>query len=506
MTADHPNLSVPASTGPDRRLRMAPPVAPGRADPKPLGVDPDGYTVGMTVEAARHHLHVPGVTGSGKSTWLANLALTEADAGRGLVVLDCQGDLADNVLARLPAEAAGRLVVLDAAERAAPPAWNVLAAPVGAADDADGRERAARMVIDTFRKVYAQWWGPRMDETFAAACLTLARRPGSTLADVIPILTQPGYHRPIVDRYGEPTGYEGFWQGFTDQTPAQRQQQSGPVISRLREVLSHRFAHDLFAAPAATFDLTEILDGGILVARLPKGELGDGGVQLVGSLLLSGIWQATTRRVQTPVDDRADATIIVDECHNFLHLPIGIDQALAEARGYRVSFVLAHQNLGQLPPEIRGAVEANARNKIVFTVSPDDARKLAPHFEPILDDADLRFRDGYAATVRIIHEGEMIEPFSVDTWPLPPPIPGRAEALRAAARDTAGLSREQRAANSRHRKLASGPLGTDPGVEHRFSLPHSPAHSVPRSPAQLDRATDRGTPGDTSPQARRGAA
>ncbi|WP_228001888.1 hypothetical protein [Nocardia australiensis] len=43
--------------------------------------------------------------------------------------------------------------------------------------------------------------------------------------------------------------------------------------------------------------------------------------------------------VQAPPDKRADATIIVDECHNFLHLPIGIDQALAEARGCRVSFV-----------------------------------------------------------------------------------------------------------------------------------------------------------------------
>ena len=117
---------------------------------------------------------------------------------------------------------------------------------------------------------------------------------------MIPILTQPGYHRPIIDRYGEPIGFEGFWNGYATQTPAQRQQSCGAVISRLREVLSHRFGRDLLAAPAATFDLTEILDGGILITRLPKGEIGEGGVKLVGSLLLSGLWQATTRRVQIP--------------------------------------------------------------------------------------------------------------------------------------------------------------------------------------------------------------
>lgn len=507
MTTEHsqPDSKSTVVVPDRRRLRVAARDARKRARPKPLGTDPGGYVVGMTVEAARHHLHVPGVTGSGKSTWLANLALAEAHAGRGLVVLDCQGDLADNILARLPSNAAGRLVILDPAERAAPPAWNVLAAPVGAADDTEGRERAARMVIETFRKVYAQWWGPRMDETFSAACLTLARRPGSTLAEVISILTDPGYHRPIITRYGEPIGYEGFWDGYTTQTTAQRQQQSGPVISRLREVLSHRFAHDLLAAPAATFDLSQVLDGGILLVRIPKGEIGDGGVQLVGSLLLSGLWQATTGRVQIPPSERADATIIVDECHNFLHLPIGIDEALAEARGYRVSFVLAHQNLGQLPTEVRGAVDANARNKIVFAVSPDDSRKLAAHFEPYFDDTDLRHRDGYAATVRIIDKGILVEPFSVTTSPLPPPIAGRAERLRAAARETAGWSRQQREATVRRRKIATGKLGTETGGGDGFSLPRSLARSLPRSPAQLERGSERGIPDEATSQDSGGA-
>ena len=73
---------------------------------------------------------------------------------------------------------------------------------------------------------------------------------------------------------------------------------------------------------------------------------------------------------------------MVDERHNFLHLPIGVDDTLAEARGYRISLVLAHQHLTQLPVEVRDAVNANARNKILFTVSPDDASKLVRHVAP----------------------------------------------------------------------------------------------------------------------------
>jgi hypothetical protein len=98
---------------------------------------------------------------------------------------------------------------------------------------------------------------------------------------------------------------------------------------------------------------------------------------------------------------RQDATIIVDECHNFLHLPVGMDDALAEARGYRISLVLAHQHLAQLPADVAHAVDANARNKIYFTVSPDDARHLARHTAPVFDDYDLSTRPAFHASVRV---------------------------------------------------------------------------------------------------------
>ncbi|WP_307962325.1 hypothetical protein [Salinispora arenicola] len=37
-----------------------------------------------------------------------------------------------------------------------------------------------------------------------------------------------------------------------------------------------------------------------LLARLPKGVIGEDGTRLVGSLLLAGLWQATTARARIP--------------------------------------------------------------------------------------------------------------------------------------------------------------------------------------------------------------
>lgn len=90
---------------------------------KPLGITSDGPQewIGLRVPDARHHVHVQGVTGAGKSTWLARHVLAEARAGRGVALLDCQGDLAHHVLDRFPASTAHRLVILDPGETHAPP-------------------------------------------------------------------------------------------------------------------------------------------------------------------------------------------------------------------------------------------------------------------------------------------------------------------------------------------------------------------------------------------------
>jgi hypothetical protein len=285
------NRQPTARSVPERGLRLVPAGSPSRLAAKPLGLVIGGprVMIGLEVADARHHVHVQGLTGTGKSTWLAGQVLAEARAGRGVALLDCQGDLARHVLARLPAAAAGRLVIVDAAETAAPPAWNVLgplAAP-GLTGQA-ARDRAAENVAEVFRRLYAAWWGPRMDEMLRAACLTLARRPGSTLADITTILTSAVFRRRLLAACGEPPGLEGFWDGYDQLTPAQRGQLTGPLLSRLRSVMAGQFARDLLGTPGSTFTLDAILDGGILIARLPKGEIGEHACRLTGSLLLAG--------------------------------------------------------------------------------------------------------------------------------------------------------------------------------------------------------------------------
>ena len=149
-----------------------------------------------------------------------------------------------------------------------------------------------------------------------------------------------------------------------------------------------------------------------------------------------------------------DCAIYVDECQNFLTLPHGLDDMLAEARSYRAGLVLAHQNLSQLPAELRESLAANARNKIVFTVSPNDARQLERHMNPQLGAHDLANLGAYQAAARLLDHGALTSAFTFRTRPLPPPVRGREKAVRAASRERYG--------HKRVTESASGPLPGDP--------------------------------------------
>jgi len=479
----NPTNSGPTNSGPTSSdgprvpgLRLVAAGDAGRWAAKPLGVpdtDPDVWgegprvsrrgrrmLAGLGVAEARHHVHVLGPTGTGKSTLLLRLVLAEAAAGRGVTVVDPHGDLAIRILERLPEDCYGRLVVIDPDQTDAPVAWNVLD-PSRA-----GAELVTEHLVATLHRLYAPWWGPRLEDTLRAACPTLTHPTNqgeaggvgaATLADIPTLLTQPGFRAATTAgvRRSDPGGLGAFWDAYDALTPAQAAQVGGPVLSKLRAITGRRFALDLLGAAPSTLDLTQVLDGGILIARLPKGVLGEDTTRLVGSLLLTGLWQAATARTREVEAARLDATVVVDECHNFLHLPIGLDDALAEARSYRVSWVLAHQHIGQLPPAMVAAVDANARNKVYFTLSPSDARVLARHTVPHLDEHDLAGLDGFQIACRLMHGARPARPFTLATLPAPPAIPGGLAAARVAAAER-DLPQQVRAEHAARRGSCQG--------------------------------------------------
>ncbi len=444
------DLAVPGLTRAGAR-----PVAPAPAAPaggKVLGDAEVGprRPVALTPAAARQHLHLLGATGSGKSTLIANLALDDVRHGRGVVVIDPKGDLVADLLERLPAAALDRLVLLDPDEADQPPTLNVL----------EGRD--PDLVVDhlvgILHRIWHAYWGPRIDDVLRASCLTLLRRPGATLAGVPRLLADPAFRRPYLAGLDDPIGLGGFWAWYEAQSPAAQAQVIGPIMTRLRAFLLRPFVRAVIGSASSSFDMADVLDGGVCLVRVPKGQLGDETSRLLGSFVLARVWQAATARARLAHHQRLDAVLYADEAHNFLTLPYQFDEMFAEARGYGLGLALAHQHLAQLPTELARALSANARTKLFFTLSPEDARELERHTTPELRAHDLAHLGRHQAAVRLFADGRELPACTIRTRPAAPAIPGRAQAARAAARTRYGRSAAQRRAEQLRHQLA----GDDP--------------------------------------------
>lgn len=443
--------------------QVAPP--PGlAASGKPLGLSVSGRQVNLAVADARQHLHVMGPTGVGKSTLIGRLVLADFEAERGAVVIDPKGDLIEDLLARIPAGRERDVDLLDPLDPA-PPGLNVL--------DSPDRDLGVDQLVGIFRRVFDRYWGPRTDDILRAALLTLTTAaPGSTLADVPKLLADTDWQRRLSARIDDPV-LKPFWEWYGGLSEPLRAQATGPLLNKLRAFLLRRPVRAIIGQPTTTLDIgRSINEGRLLLCKLAKGTLGEETSRLLGSFVFARVWQAALARAALDPERRQDAACYVDEVHNYLNLPTPFEDVLAEARSYRLSLCLAHQHLAQLPRDLREAMSANARTKVYFQASRDDAAILEREVRPELAAHDLAHLPLYTAAVRLCNEGQPGRAFTLRTEALPPGQPDRAEAVRESARRQNGVRREEfeRQFAASQRRPAEAP---DVRREVRAAIPSS---------------------------------
>jgi DNA helicase HerA-like ATPase len=410
----------------------------------------------LSVTDSLRHLHAIGPTGVGKSTLLLNLIAGDMAAGRSVVVLDPKGDLAEGVLARVPARRTADVVLLDPSDTARPVGLNLL----------DASHTAPELVVDQvvaiFRGLFSAFWGPRTDDVLRAALLTLTTEPGMTLAEVPLLLSSEAFRRRLVGRLDDVV-LEGFWAWYEALSPGERAQVVGPVLNKLRVFLLRKRLRNVIGQADSTFSMEQVLaEQKILIVSLQKGVLGEDAAALLGSCVLSRLWQTVQGRAAIPQASRRPVFCFVDEFQDYLHLPTSLADVLAQARGYGLGLCLAHQHLGQLPPVVRQAVLANARSKVVFQTAASDAALLAKEFAPYVDAADLQALGPYEAIVAAAAGNRVAPPATMTT--LPPPEPnGREQAVRALSRQRYG--RDSAEVETAMRERMSG--GRTPGALKR---------------------------------------
>lgn len=356
-------------------------------------------------------MYLLGKTGTGKSTLLETLMIDDVRNGRGLALLDPHGDLVQRVRSLIPEDRQADVIDFDLTRDDQPFGFNPLANVA-----TDKRPLACSGLIQVFKHLWNDSWGPRLEHILRNSLLSLLDYPTADLSDISRILSDKGFRNRVMT-FVQNDKVREFWANEYEKYPERfRVEAISPIQNKVGAFLSHPLLRKILTDPSEKLSLRQIMDSGkILLVNLAKGSIGEDTANLLGSLLISRFDLAALSRADIAESDRRDFTLYLDEFHNFTTQSLIF--MLSELRKYRLSLVLAQQYLTQVEPTIRDAILGNIGTIIVFRVGANDADTLAMEFAPEIKIADFTNLANFHVYMKLMIDGKVSRPFSAVTLP-----------------------------------------------------------------------------------------
>ncbi len=364
----------------------------------------------------QRHMYVVGQTGTGKSTFLENLALQDMLAGEGFAFVDPHGDTAEKLLAMVPRERTEDVIYFSPADMDYPMGLNLF--EFNTPDQKDFLiQEAINMLYKLYDPQHQGIIGPRYEHWFRNAALTLMADPeGATFIDIPKVFTDNKYAKQKLKHVKDQTVLD-FWNKEMAQTSDYHKSEVlGWFVSKFGAFLSNEMMRNIIGQNKSGINLREIMDNKkILLVNLSKGKTGDLNSKLLGMIFVMKFQAAAMSRANVPEDQRKDFCLYVDEFQNFSTESFAT--IMSEARKYHLNLIVANQFTTQLSDEIRDAVFGNMGTIISFRVGQNDVEALTRYFQPLFDGEDLLRIPNYNTVVRTLVHGVPTQPFSMSTLP-----------------------------------------------------------------------------------------
>lgn len=371
-------------------------------------------TFGIRGEDRRRHFYLVGQTGMGKSTVLENLIAQDLVQERGIAVIDPHGDLVEKILDFIPPSRINDTIYFNPADTEYPIGFNVLEQV-----NAGERHLVASGLVQVFKKIWADSWGPRLEYVLRNAILALLENPGNTLLGIPRLLSDRRFRLQIIRGLKDPV-VRNFWAVEYETYPKVfRAETISPIQNKVGQFLSTPIIRNIVGQPKTRFDLRDVMDSGkILLVNLAKGRVGEDNGALLGAMLITKLQLAAMRRVDTPESRRRDFYLFVDEFQNYATESFAT--ILSEARKYRLNLTIANQYLAQLDDQVRSAVFGNIGTLVCFRIGAEDGEYFAKEFHPKFTADDLQSLPRHNIYLKLSIDGVTSFPFSAVT--LPPPV------------------------------------------------------------------------------------
>jgi len=418
----------------------------------------------------QRHMYVVGQTGTGKSTFLENLALQDMLNGNGFAFVDPHGDVVEKLMAMVPKERTEDIIYFSPADMDNPMGLNLFEF-----QDEDQKDFLIQEALNMLQKLYDPQhqgiMGPRYEHIFRSAAQAIMADPeGGTFIDIPKLFRDPKFLQQKL-KHVKDANVLDYWQ--KEYPASQRSNDAGEInswfVSKFGAFLSNTMMRNVIGQTKSSFDLRNIMDNKkILLVNLSKGRTGDLNSKLLGMVFVMKVQAAAMSRSDIDEDKRVDFSLYVDEFQNFS--TDSFATIMSEARKYHLNLIVANQFTTQLTQEIRDAVFGNMGTIVSFRIGQNDVESLGKYFQPTFDSDDLLRVPNYNAIVRTLIGGIPTQPFSmISLPPLGTARPRLAVALKQLSAAKYGRPRAQVEAEITERMTTKNelPASTGAGLQGR---------------------------------------
>jgi len=365
-------------------------------------------------EDRRRHVYLVGQTGTGKSTLLKNMAVSDIQNGKGVAIIDPHGDLIEDVLALIPKNRHEDVIVFDPSDIMKPIGLNMLEFDLSKPEE---KTFIVNEIQNIFNKLFlAESMGPMFEQYMRNALLLLmddAANEPPTFLDVPRIFTDSDYRAKKLAVCQNPV-VKDFWEREAVMVggEASLQNMTPYITSKFNNFIANDYVRPIISQPKSMLNFREIMDSGkILLVNMSKGKIGDLNANLLGMIVVGKILMAALGRADMSMEQRRDFNLYIDEFQNFT--TDSIATILSEARKYRLNLIIAHQFIAQIQEKIRDAVFGNVGSLVSFRVGADDAEYLEKQFTPTFTKSDLINIDNFNAYAKLLIGGQTSKPFNL---------------------------------------------------------------------------------------------
>ena len=174
-----------------------------------------------------------GKTGVGKSTLIENMVISDINEGHGVALIDPHGDLAENILHFVPESRIQDVIYFNPADIEYPIAFNPLEEV-----HLDCHHLAASNLISVLKKVWLEFWGPRLEHILRNSIMALLEYPASTLLDLPILLTDKEFRMKVLTSITNQQVREFWLFEFEKYSARFRSEAISPILNKIGQFLT----------------------------------------------------------------------------------------------------------------------------------------------------------------------------------------------------------------------------------------------------------------------------